>query len=139
MDPTRRTLLAAPAALAALAAAPAPEAAAETASATLWGVYGEHSMHDCPLFNVETAKLVVAASEADLGPIMAKYGVVAIHDQYHSGLEHTLLWVIETERPHELEEFLTELGVAAWNTFRIVPLRTFAGDVVPEVRRLHGL
>lgn len=82
---------------------------------------------------------MIGVAESDLAPLLAKYGITGIQAQYHSGLEHTFLWVFETERPHELEEFLTEPGVARWNDLRIVPLRTFAGDVVPEVRRLHGL
>ena len=34
---------------------------------------------------------VIALSLMDLGPLMEKYGVTAIVDQYHSGLEHTFL------------------------------------------------
>ncbi len=56
-----------------------------------------------------------------------------------SGLEHTFLWAIETTRPHDLEEFSIELGIARWNDLKFVPLRTFAEGVVPAVRVLHGL
>ena len=110
-----------------------------SAASTLWGIYGEHSMHDCPVNNRETAKEVIAASEMDLGPLMAKYGVTAVRDRYHSGLEHTFLWVVETTQPHDLEEFSIELGIARWNNLRFVPLRTFEEGVVPAVRVLHGL
>ena len=114
---------------------------AETASAqaTLWGIYGAHSKHDCPVNNRETAKEIVAASAKDLSPLMAKYGVTAVLDRYHSGLEHTFLWAIETNRPHDLEEFSIELGIARWNNLKFVPLRTFEEGVVPAVRALHGL
>ena len=113
---------------------------AESASAepTLWGIYGAHNRHDCPVNNKETAKEVIALSERDLGPLMKKYGVTAILDQYHSGLEHTFLWVVETTQPHNLEEFCIELGVARWNDLKFVPERTFA-DVISDVRALHGL
>ncbi len=62
--------------------------AAESASAepTLWGIYGAHNRHDCPVNNRKTAKEVIAISLKDLGPLMKKYGVTAIVDQYHSGL-----------------------------------------------------
>ncbi len=115
-------------------------ALAESASAkpTLWGIYGAHNRHDCPVNNKETAKEVIALSERDLGPLMEKYGVTAILDQYHSGLEHTFLWVVETTEPHNLEEFSIELGVARWNDLKFVPERTFA-DVISDVRVLHGL
>ena len=120
--------------------AAAESAAAESAAAepTLWGIYGAHDRHDCPVNNKETAKEVIALSVRDLGPLMEKYGVTAIVDQYHSGLEHTLLWVVETTRPHDLEEFSIELGVARWNDLKFVPERTFE-DVIRDVRALHGL
>lgn len=113
--------------------------AAEPPRAPLWGIYGAHTAADCPLFHKGHAEGVVAASRRDLGPLLARHGVTEIVDQYHSGLEHTLIWVVRTNRPHDLEEFLTELGVAEWNTLTIVPLRTFAPDVVEEAKRRHGL
>ena len=105
---------------------------------TLWGIYGAHNRHDCPVNNRETAKEVIAISMMDLGPLMEKYGITAIVDQYHSGLEHTFLWVVETTEPHKLEEFSIELGVARWNDLKFVPERTFA-DVITDVRAIHGL
>ena len=118
----------------------AETAAAQNASAepTLWGIYGAHNRHDCPVNNRETAKEVIAISLMDLGPLMEKYGVTAIVAQYHSGLEHTFLWVVETTEPHNLEEFSIELGVARWNDLKFVPERTFE-MVVSDVRVLHGL
>ena len=108
------------------------------AETTLWGIYGAHSKHDCPVNNRETAKEVIAISQADLNPLMEKYGVTAIVDMYHSGLEHTLLWVVETSKPHDLEEFTIELGVARWNDLKFVPERTFA-DVIVDITAIHGL
>ncbi len=119
----------------------AGSASAQSASAepTLWGVYGAHNRHDCPVNNIETAKEVIALSMMDLRPLMEKYGVTAIVDQYHSGLEHTFLWAVETTEPHKLEGFFIELGPARWNDLKFVPLLTFAEGVVPMVRELHGL
>jgi len=108
------------------------------AEATLWGIYGAHSKHDCPVNNRETAKEVITISKTDLTPLMEKYGVTEIVDMYHSGLEHTLVWVVQTSRPHDLEEFTIELGVARWNDFKFVPERTFA-DVIRDVTAIHGL
>ena len=110
-----------------------------SAEPTLWGIYGAHSVRDCPINNRETADAVIAMSEADLRPLMKKYGVTAFVDRYHSGLEHTFLWVVETTEPHELEGFCVELGVARFNTLKIVPLVTFEDGVVPFVRRVHGM
>ena len=113
----------------------------ESASAepTLWGIYGEHDKHDCPVNNRETAKQVIALSVMDLRPLMEKYGVTAFLDRYHSGLEHTFLWAVETTNPHQLEEFSIELGIARFNNLKFVPLMTFEEGVVPLVRGLHGL
>ena len=108
------------------------------AEPTLWGIYGAHNRHDCPVNNRETAKEVIAISQMDLGPLMKKHGIIAVVDQYHSGLEHTFLWVVETNEPHNLEEFSIELGVARWNDLKFVPERTF-GDVITDVTALHGL
>ena len=113
---------------------------AGTASAedTLWGIYGAHNRHDCPVNNRETAKEVITISKTDLTPLMEKYGISEIVDMYHSGLEHTLVWVVQTSRPHDLEEFTIELGVARWNDLKFVPERTFA-DVIRDVTAIHGL
>ena len=124
--------------LASLLLLPGVGAAQSAPEPTLWGIYGAHSKHDCPVNNRETAMEVITLSTTDLTPLMEKYGVTAIRDQYHSGLEHTFLWVVETTEPHNLEEFSIELGVARWNDLKFVPERTFA-DVVTDVRAIHGL
>jgi len=118
----------------------AGSASAQSASAepTLWGIYGAHNRHDCPVNNRETAKEVIAISMMDLQPLNERYGITAIVDMYHSGLEHTLIWVVQTTRPHDLEEFTIELGVARWNDLKFVPERTFE-DVITDVTALHGL
>ncbi len=114
---------------------------AESAPAepTLWGIYGAHNRHDCPVNKRETAKEVIAANAMDLRPLMEKYGVTAILDRSHSGLEHTFLWAVKTKEPHKLDEFSIELGIARWNDLKFVPLLTFEDGVVPTVRALHGL
>ncbi len=101
----------------------AGSALAQSASAepTLWGIYGAHDKHDCPVNNRETAKEVIAVNAMGLRPLMEKYGVTRILDQYHSGLEHTFLWAVETKEPHQLEEFSIELGIASWNDLKFVP------------------
>jgi hypothetical protein len=113
-------------------------ASAQAPEPTLWGIYGSHNRHDCPVNNRETAKDVITLSKTDLGPLMEKYGVTAVVDQYHSGLEHTFLWVVQTTDPHKLEEFSIEMGVARWNDLKFVPERTF-GDVITDITAIHGL
>ena len=114
-------------------------AGSASAEPTLWGIYGAHNLHECPVNNRETAKAVITLNAMDIKPLMEKYGVTRFLDRYHSGLEHTFLWAVETNEPHNLEEFAIELGVASWNDLKFVPLRTFEEGVVPVVRVLHGL
>lgn len=103
-----------------------------SAESTLWGIHGAHNRHDCPVNNREAAKEVITISKTDLAPLLEKYGITSIVDMYHSGLEHTFVWVVETSRPHDLEEFTIELGIARWNDLKFVPERTFA-DVIRDV------
>ena len=112
---------------------------AKNVKPTLWGIYGSHEVAACPVNNRETAKRVVAIGSRDNRPLMKKYGVTSIVDRYHSGLEHTFLWAVETTEPHNLEEFAIELGIARFNNLKFVPLRTFEEGVVPFLRKLHGL
>ena len=42
------------------------------AEPTLWGIYGAHNRHDCPVNNRETAKEVITISKTDLTPLMEK-------------------------------------------------------------------
>ena len=65
-------------------------AGSASAEPTLWGIYGAHNLHDCPVNNRETAKAVITLNAMDLKPLMEKYGVTRFLDRYHSGLEHTL-------------------------------------------------
>ena len=118
----------------------AGNASAQSLSAepTLWGIYGAHDKHDCPVNNRKTAKEVVAISKMDLKPLMKKFGITEVVDQYHSGLEHTFVWAFKTTEPHNLEEFSIELGIARWNNLKFVPLRTF-GDVITDITAIHGL
>ncbi len=113
-------------------------AGSASAEETLWGIYGAHNRHDCPVNNRETAKEVITISKTDLAPLLEKYGITEIVDMYHSGLEHTFVWVVKTTRPHDLEEFTIELGIARWNDLKFVPERTFA-DVIRDVTAIHGL
>ena len=41
-----------------------------SAEPTLWGIYGAHNRHDCPVNNRETAKEVITLNATDLRPVM---------------------------------------------------------------------
>ncbi len=104
----------------------------------LFGVYGRHEIADCPLNNKETAKGVIAAASADPSPILSKYKINKIVGQYHSGLEHTFLWILDAEDPHQIQSWAIEVGMTRFNEVKIVPMMTFA-DVAEEAKKAHGL
>jgi len=105
----------------------------------LIGIYGEHTVEQCPLHNRRVAEAMIAFAEGDQQGLMAEHGVERIVGQYHSALEHTFLWVVEARDVHGVEAFCIAVGLAASNTLKIVPLGTFEGEVVPRARRNLGL
>ena len=58
--------------------------------------------------------------------------------QYHSGLEHTFLWIVDAEDPHLIQKFAVDSGTASFNEVKIVPLETFQG-VAEGAKKIHGL
>jgi len=66
----------------------------------LYGVYGSHTTESCPVNNKEIATRVVQISKMDLSPLLNNYKINKVVAQYHSALEHTLIWVFEAEDPH---------------------------------------
>ena len=105
----------------------------------LYGVYGSHTTESCPLNNREVATRVVQLSKMDLSPLLTKYKINKVVAQYHSALEHTLVWVFEAEDPHLIQGFCVESGLASFNKLTIVPLMTFGEGVIPTLKKIHGL
>ena len=56
-----------------------------------------------------------------------KYGVKVLH-QFHSGLEHTFLWVVDADNAHSIEDLMARTA-GRFNTLKIVPLVTFQGII----------
>ncbi len=101
----------------------------------LYGVYGRHEIKDCPLNSAESRKFVAKVAKTDMSTILPKYKINKIVGQYHSGLEHTFLWVFDAEDPHLIWQFAIEGGIASFNEIKIVPLFTF-DDVVRETGKI---
>ncbi len=70
--------------------------------------------------------------------MLPKYKINEIIGQYHSGLEHTSLWIFDADDAHLVDEFLLDIGATRYNEFRIVPLKTLAG-VAERAKKVHGL
>ncbi len=97
----------------------------------LYGIYGRHEIKDCPLNNSENRKMVAEISKRDMSSVLPKYKINKGVGQYHSGLEHTFLWIFDAEDPHLIQQFAIDGGLASFNEVKIVPLMTF-DDVVSE-------
>ncbi len=104
----------------------------------LYGIYGRHEIRDCPLNNSETRKMVAEMAKKDMSSVLPKYKINKIVGRYHSGLEHTFLWILDAEDPHLIQQFAVDSGMASFNEVKIVPLETFAG-VVEGAKKIHGL
>ncbi len=104
----------------------------------LYGIYGRHEIEQCPWNNKEIAKQVVEIASSDFASILPKYKIRNIVGQYHSGLEHTFLWIFDAEDAHLIQQFAVDTGMAKFNEVKIVPLETFAG-VVEGAKKKWGL
>jgi len=76
-------------------------------------------------------------AEIDMSSVLPKYKINKMIGQYHSGLEHTFLWILDAEDPHLIQQFAIDGGMASFNEVKIVPLMTFE-DVISEVRKIDG-
>ena len=104
----------------------------------LFGIYERHEINMCPWNNVETAKQAIEIANSDLSQMLPKYKINKIVGQYHSGLEHTFLWILDAEDPHLIQQFAVDSGMASFNEVKIVPLTTFQG-VTEGAKKIHGL
>jgi len=82
---------------------------------------------------------LVAFAESDLAPLLSKYRINNVLGQYHSAFEHTFLWILEADDPHLIEGFALEAGLASFNKLTIVPLKNFGTEIIPLIKKVHGL
>jgi len=86
----------------------------------LYGVYGSHTTEACPLNNQQ----MVIEGGPKFKDVAEKAGVKVV-SQYHSGLEHTFLWVLDAKDGQTVETLMIQAGIAKFNALKIVPLLTF--------------
>ena len=100
----------------------------------LYGIYGSHTTEACPLFNKDNRKLLLEAA-AGMEETAGHFGVKVVA-AYHSGLEHTFVWIVESENAHAIQDLMVESKVAKWNATKIVPLKTLQ-NVVEDCQGLE--
>ena len=93
----------------------------------LYGIYGSHTTEACPLFNRDNRKLLLETA-AGFEETAGRFGVKVVA-AYHSGLEHTFVWIVESDNAHAIQDLMVESKVAKWNATKIVPLRTLQNVV----------
>ncbi len=92
----------------------------------LYGIYGEHTQEACPLYNEENRRSLLKTAP-NLEKLAQKYNTKFL-GQYHSGLEHTFLWIAEADNAQSIEQLMM-ITAARFNTIKIVPLITFQGVI----------
>ena len=100
---------------------------------SLYGIFGIHSVESCPLNNPENRSLVIKMAD-ELDKIANRNNIHILH-RYHSGLEHTFVWVVDAQSAHSIQSFMTESTWARFNVIKIVPLSAYE-TVVEECKRL---
>ncbi len=99
----------------------------------LYGIYGSHTTESCPLNNIQSRKIVLNMVE-DFDNIANKNRIKVL-EQYHSALEHTFLWIVDTENAHFVEYPVIKSEWAAFNAAKIVRVRRCC-DIVEACRKL---
>jgi hypothetical protein len=89
----------------------------------LYGIYGSHSAESCPLNDVEIRRLVLKMA-GQFDKVLTKNNVKMLQ-QYHSGLEHTFLWIVDAHDAHSVQNFMVESGWIKFNASKIVPLTSY--------------
>ena len=103
----------------------------------LYGIYGRHEIKDCPLNSSESRKLILDLENPEKETeVCTNYKINKIVGRYHSGLEHTFLWIVDAEDPHLIQQRAIDTGMASFNEIKIVPLMTF-DDVMSVTRKLE--
>ncbi len=104
----------------------------------LFGIYGSHTTEMCPLNNIEIAKTMLEQFDKGIEKQARNYKINSILGQYHSGLEHTFLWIVDAEDPHLIQQFCIEVKIASFNAIKIVPLVTI-NEVAETLKTVHSL
>ena len=104
----------------------------------LYGIYGKHEVSACPVNNKENAEYTSKMLNTDLTQILPNYKINSIVAQYHSGFEHTFLWVFDAEDAQLLQQFALDTEMTSFNELKIVPLMEFK-DTVATARKKWNL
>ena len=106
----------------------------EIRNGVIWNIRKSY-YEACPLNNQQNRKFVLEGGPK-FEKLAEKYNVKVLA-QYHSGLEHTFLWVVDAKDALVVEELMIEAGVSRFNALKVVPLVNFAG-VIERCRKIES-
>jgi hypothetical protein len=87
-------------------------------------VLGEHSAEVCPTSNAKTKALLL-----EIGPQIPKIAEqnnVTIVAGPFVNHEHITFVILESDRPENVDEFISQARLNQWNRMRIIPSRPMA-------------
>ena len=90
----------------------------------LFGAFAIHNPESCPMNNVDSKKVFLEIKDK-LEKNKSKYGVKNIEAFYMSVLEHEWMIIFEAESAHDIESLCIEVGIASFNTVKIVGLKRY--------------
>lgn len=82
-------------------------------------ILASHSAEVCPASNAKTKALLLEMAP-QIPAIAGKHGVNIVAGPY-ANREHTVVTIVETERPEALDTFLVDARLPQWNQVRILP------------------
>ena len=100
----------------------------------LYGIYGVHTIDNCPLVNADSRKAIIRFNELK-SKVEEEFGIRFI-GMFHSALEHEFLWVVEANNAHSIQDMLIKNDLHRFNSAKIVPLGTF-DDLVKKCLMLE--
>jgi hypothetical protein len=90
-------------------------------------VIAHHSAEVCPTSNAKTKALLLEL--APQIPTMAEKNSVAILAGPFTSREHTVVTIVEAERPEALDAFMVDSQLSLWNEVRIIPSLTMEASM----------
>lgn len=82
-------------------------------------VLGNHSPEVCPTSNAKTKALLLEVAP-QIPDLAEKNGVNIVAGPF-ANREHTVVTIVETDRPEALDSFIVESRLAQWNQVHILP------------------
>ena len=90
----------------------------------LFGAFAIHNPESCPMNNAEAKKVFLEIKDK-LEKSKSDYGVKKIEAFYMSVLEHEWMISFEAKSVHDIESLCIEVGIASFNTVKIVGLKRY--------------